>query len=162
MSKLEEFERLRWSDDERKQIIEKAKEVLSDYIVLDRRAKSMLAIKPPGVKSPTMSSEPKSQKLGNASEDRVIHYLTAKEQAEQYREQVDEIYNSVRKCSIVSAVILTMRYLEQHSDEEIWTAVHYEKAWYYETGLPNAVSEFAEIWHNGEIPRAVQNGLLAD
>ena len=86
---------LDWSEQERERIIECAKEVLNSYRVLKRRERMMLQAEAPDVKSPTFSDMPRSQNLSNSSEDRMIHYLAALEEAKDLRMRYKEIERSI-------------------------------------------------------------------
>ena len=154
-----------WSDEERKKIIKYAKEVLSSYRVLKRRRKMMLQTPAPDIKSPTFSDMPKSQKLSNSSEDRVIHYLAALEEAEDIKTSIDEIERSINACHGEDGVyisLLKLKYIENKQLYAICNQLNYSDSWLYEKGLDKALCLFAETWDFGRIPREVKNGKIVE
>ena len=155
---------LDWSEQERERIIEYAKEVLNSYRVLKRRERMMLQAEAPDVKSPTFSDMPRSQNLSNSSEDRMIHYLAALEEAKDLRMRYKEIERSINACQGDDGVyvsLLRLKYIEGKQLYTVCNQLNYGDTWLYEKGLDKALSLFAETWDFGRIPREVRNGKNA-
>lgn len=154
-----------WSNEEREKIIEYAKAVLSSYRTLKRREKMMMQSEIPDIKSPTFSDMPRSQNLANSSEERVIHYLAAKEESDELKLRCREIERSINACHGDDGVyvsLLKLKYIEGKQLYAICSQLNYGDSWLYEKGLDKALSLFAETWDFGRIPREVRNGKTVE
>lgn len=156
---------LEWSKEERDEIIEGAKEVLSSYRTLKRREKMLLQSEIPDIKSPAYSDMPRSQNLFNTSEERMVNYLAAKEESDDLKLRCKEIERSINACHGEDGVyvsLLKLKYIEGKQLYAICSQLNYGDSWIYEKGLDKALSLFAETWDFGRIPREVRNGKIVE